>query len=212
MTSDLAMRSGPRAFDAACVSRISRRWPASRTRWSHDSSTAIVDIDEILGTLDRKRRLAVRIAAERGWKARSVSVWLIVGDSRTNRRRVGAHRNLFLSSLPRDGRTLRPLFHNPAAGAESGICFWPDSTGAGIGQGFSVRQRVSRRRDGAGTANHAQRVDRNTMDGTRKWPPSPQIGPSSHPTQVGPDGRGQAGSLEPGPPGRRSSGDAAALA
>jgi hypothetical protein len=36
--------------------------------------TAIVDIDEILGTLDRKRRLAVRIAAERGWKARSVSV------------------------------------------------------------------------------------------------------------------------------------------
>jgi transcriptional regulator with XRE-family HTH domain len=37
-------------------------------------TTAIVDIDEILGTLDRKRRLAVRIAAERGWKARSVSV------------------------------------------------------------------------------------------------------------------------------------------
>ncbi len=111
--------------------------------------TAIVDVDETLGTLDRKRRLAARIATERGWTARSVSVWLIVGDSRTNRRRLGAHRNLVHSSLPRDGRTLRPLFRDPASGAASGICFWPNSPGVGIGQGFSVQQRVSSPRDGA---------------------------------------------------------------
>ena len=66
--------------------------------------TAIVDVDELIGTMERKRRLAYRIAAERGWAARSVSVWLIVGDSKTNRRRVAEHRTLLTSGLPLDGR------------------------------------------------------------------------------------------------------------
>ena len=111
--------------------------------------TAIVDIDEILGTLDRKRRLAARIAAERAWQARSVSVWLIVADSRTSRRRVGAHRGLLRSALPCDGRTLRALFRDPAGGALCGICFWPDSPGVGIGPRFSSPRRVSRPADDA---------------------------------------------------------------
>lgn len=115
--------------------------------------TAIVDVNEILGTLDRKRRLAPRIAAERGWSARAVSVWLIVGDSRANRRRVAAHRSLFHASLPYDGRTLGPLFRRPANGPVSGICFWPDSTGAGIGRSFSAQQRVAAPRNGVESAN-----------------------------------------------------------
>ena len=108
--------------------------------------TAIVDVDELIGTLDRKRRLAARIAAARGWEARSVSAWLIVGDSSTNHRRVADHRTLLTSALPRDGRTLAPLFLHPERGPESGIAFWSNLPGVRVGHPIVALQRVVRRR------------------------------------------------------------------
>jgi hypothetical protein len=78
--------------------------------------TAIVDVNELLGTLDRKRRLAARIASTRGWTARSVSTWLIVGDSRTNRRSVAGHRTIFESGLLLDARSLPPSLPPPGQG------------------------------------------------------------------------------------------------
>ena len=108
--------------------------------------TAIVDVDELIGTLDRKRRLAPRIATARGWTARSVSAWLIVGESRTNRRRVAEHGTLLGSALPRDGRSLSPLFLHPARGPESGIAFWPNLPGVGVGRDVAALQRVVKRR------------------------------------------------------------------
>jgi hypothetical protein len=101
--------------------------------------TAIVDVDELIGTLDQKRRLGARIAAGRGWAARSVYAWLIVGDSRTNRRRVAAHRTLLTSGLPRDGRSLAPLFLHPERGAQSGIAFWSNLPGVGVGRDVAAR-------------------------------------------------------------------------
>jgi len=50
--------------------------------------TDIVDVNELLGTLDRKRHLAWQVARERGWDVRErtrVSLWVIVAESRTNR-------------------------------------------------------------------------------------------------------------------------------
>jgi transcriptional regulator with XRE-family HTH domain len=95
--------------------------------------TAIVDVDELLGTLDRKRRLGVPIAAGRGWVARSVSVWLVVASTHTNRRRVGEHRTLLTSALPNDGRSFAPVFAHPERGPVSGIAFWPNLPGARVG-------------------------------------------------------------------------------
>jgi hypothetical protein len=111
--------------------------------------TAIVDVDELIGTLDRKRRLAARIAASRGWAARSVSAWLIVGDSSTNRRRVADHRTLLTSGLPRDGRSLAPLFLHPERGPQSGIAFWSNLPGVRIGHPVAALQRVVKRRETA---------------------------------------------------------------
>ena len=39
--------------------------------------TEIVDVQETVGTLDRKRRLAAKVAAERGWAPASISAWLL---------------------------------------------------------------------------------------------------------------------------------------
>lgn len=88
--------------------------------------TALVDINELLGTLDRKRRLARQIAASRGWTPDHVSVWLIVTDICTNRRHARDHATLLHSRLPSDGRQLRKLLRDPSHPV-SGIAFWADS-------------------------------------------------------------------------------------
>jgi transcriptional regulator with XRE-family HTH domain len=112
--------------------------------------TAIVDVDELIGTLDRKRRLAAQIAASRGWAARSVGAWLIVGDSSTNRRRVADHRTLLTSALPRDGRSLAPLFLHPDRGPESGVAFWSNLRGVKVSHPIVALERVVKRRPTAG--------------------------------------------------------------
>lgn len=71
--------------------------------------TDIADVNEMVGTLDRKRRNAVAVAREQGWpvdEATRVSAWLIVADGATNRRRVAAHRVMLRSAFPMDGRSI----------------------------------------------------------------------------------------------------------
>ena len=88
--------------------------------------TALVDVNELLGTLDRKHRLSRQIAAGRGWKPNLVSVWLIVADTGTNRRHAREHATLLRSRLPLDGRQFRKLLRDPSL-AGSGTAFWSDS-------------------------------------------------------------------------------------
>jgi hypothetical protein len=66
--------------------------PARRALLVIELKTAIVDVNELLMTFDRKRRLAPRIAREREWDPNVVGAWLIVMEGMTNRRRVAAHR------------------------------------------------------------------------------------------------------------------------
>jgi transcriptional regulator with XRE-family HTH domain len=97
--------------------------------------TDIVDVQELLGSLDRKRRLAPTIARERGWLATpgsrdsrprpiTVGTWLIVLDSSVNRRRLAAHLTVLRAALPEDGRSMRRWLRAPA-GAIAAASFWP---------------------------------------------------------------------------------------
>jgi hypothetical protein len=88
--------------------------------------TAFVDVNEMLGTLDRKRRLAGTIAATRGWRPNKVSAWLIVDDTHTNRRHAREHRALLGARFPLDGRQLRSFLGRPLE-ATSGMAFWPSA-------------------------------------------------------------------------------------
>jgi hypothetical protein len=49
-----------------------------------------VDPGELVGTMDRRQRLALQIAASRGWDPAVVGTWVIAADSRTNRRHLAA--------------------------------------------------------------------------------------------------------------------------
>jgi transcriptional regulator with XRE-family HTH domain len=102
--------------------------PTHRALLLVELKTQIVDVNELLGTLDRKRRLAPQIAAERGWSIDLVGAALVVAAGRTNERRLSAHSTMLRAALPQDGRATRAWIRNPK-GRCAGILLWrsPDA-------------------------------------------------------------------------------------
>jgi DNA-binding XRE family transcriptional regulator len=88
--------------------------------------TEFVDINEMLGTLDRKSRLSHPVAEGRGWQPTAMSVWLIVADSRTNRRHAAEHSALLSARFPLDGRSFGAFLRRPAE-PTAGLAFWTDA-------------------------------------------------------------------------------------
>jgi len=103
--------------------------PGRRALLVIELKTDLVDMNELLGTFDRKLRLATRAAATRGWDPVTVSAWLIVIESRTNRRRVADHQAMLRSALPGDPRTIRRWLRDPV-GRVAATTFWTDAHGA----------------------------------------------------------------------------------
>jgi hypothetical protein len=62
--------------------------------------SVVPDIQAMVFTLDRKARLALDIARQRGWNGRTVGRLLVVGESRTSRRRVSDHAATFDAAFP----------------------------------------------------------------------------------------------------------------
>ena len=87
--------------------------------------TELADVNELVGTLDRKRRSAPVVGNARGWKASTVSSWLIVADSRTNRRRVQSHDAMLRVAYPDDGRSMRTWLRAPTHPVAA-PSFWTD--------------------------------------------------------------------------------------
>lgn len=97
--------------------------PGRRALLIIELKTEIVDTGELLGTMDRRRRLAVRIAEERGWDPLSVSGWIVLAPSRTNERRIAENRSVLRSAYPADGRHIRRWLRDPV-GSISALCGW----------------------------------------------------------------------------------------
>jgi transcriptional regulator with XRE-family HTH domain len=87
--------------------------PATRSLLVIELKTTLVDVQAVLAALDRYRRLAAQIARDRGWQPATVSVWLAFEDSTRNRRAVAAHRQVFETVLPADGRAMRRWLRRP---------------------------------------------------------------------------------------------------
>jgi transcriptional regulator with XRE-family HTH domain len=106
--------------------------------------TDIADVNELVGTLDRKRRLAGQIARERGWAIgdrTKVSAWLIVAESRTNHRRVQAHKAMLRAVLPLDGRSMAGWLADPSRPIGA-ISFWPILNHGALSAGPAPVRRV----------------------------------------------------------------------
>lgn len=89
--------------------------------------TRIIDVQDLIGGLDRKARLAPDIARRRGWAVTSVSRWVIVAADKTNQRRVAAHRTLMRAAFPHTGRTMRGWVLRPT-GSVHALSMWASAT------------------------------------------------------------------------------------
>jgi hypothetical protein len=119
--------------------------PGRRALLVIELKTDIADVNELVGTVDRKRRLAERIARERGWDVgagATVSVWVIVASGRTNRRRVQAHGSMLRAAFPVDGRAIGRWLRDPVGNVRC-LSFWPDSHRGDVRFGLSPVRRVT---------------------------------------------------------------------
>ena len=87
--------------------------PATRSLLLVELKTALGDPQLLVATMDRRIRLAAAVVAGRGWRPSTVSAWVLVADTRTNRRREVAHRGLLRTRFPMGGRELRAWLRSP---------------------------------------------------------------------------------------------------
>jgi transcriptional regulator with XRE-family HTH domain len=86
--------------------------------------TEIVDVGELFGTFDRKRRLAPELARQLGFAAPTISAAVVVADTRTNHRRIAEHAATFGAVLPDGGQRFRGFIRRPS-GSIAALSFWP---------------------------------------------------------------------------------------
>ena len=88
--------------------------------------SVVPDMQAMLAGIDRKVRLAPDIAAGRGWKVRSISRLLVLGEDRTSRRRLAQHAATIDRVMPLRSRAMRRWLRRPI-GATGGVLFLPPS-------------------------------------------------------------------------------------
>jgi transcriptional regulator with XRE-family HTH domain len=116
---------------------------ATRTLLVIELKTEIVDVNELVGTVDRKRRLAVEIVRERGWLPTTIAVWVVVGESKTNRRRVQSHAAMLRAAFPADGRAISGWLSAPRRPIAC-LSFWSDAQHSGTKSHLATVKRVRR--------------------------------------------------------------------
>ena len=107
--------------------------------------TDIVDVNDLVGGVDRKRRLAWKVAQARGWEPRSVSVWVIVAAGRTNRARIAAHGAMLRAEYPMDGRGIRGWLRDPGRSVAA-LSTWQNMHRRTAKTDLSAVRRVRKRR------------------------------------------------------------------
>lgn len=119
--------------------------PTRRILLVIELKTEIVDVNEMLGTLDRKRRLAIDIAQSRGWRPAAVATWLVIAPGRSNRRALADHATVLRAKLPLDGRAMRAWLRSPE-GPVDAMSSMPSVPGVHLGSTSGPIRRVTKRR------------------------------------------------------------------
>ncbi len=103
--------------------------------------TELADPQELVATMDRRTRLARKIAARFGWDAATISNWVVLSEGSTNRRRVERHRGLLRTAFPADGHAMRSWLAAPT-GSISALSFWSDVRAGAVRRTVSQTRRV----------------------------------------------------------------------
>jgi transcriptional regulator with XRE-family HTH domain len=120
-------------------------YPGPRALLVIEVKSVVADAQGTLAPLDRKVRVAPRLASPRGWSPVTLSRLLVIGDNTTNRDRVRRLGDLFAAALPVRGHAVRRWLAAPV-GPIAGLWFLRDSTPGGTPKYSTHRIRVNRRR------------------------------------------------------------------
>lgn len=118
---------------------------ASRTMLIIELKTDLVDPQELVGVMDRRRRLGPQIAATLGWDLVTIATWVVLAESRTNRRHLARHARLLRTAFPADGRAMARWLREPA-GRIDALSFLP----------YRHEARASRETSGPRRIRHAR--------------------------------------------------------
>jgi hypothetical protein len=132
--------------------------PARRCLLVIELKTELVDLNDLMGSVDRKRRLAGDIARDRGWHPASISTWVAIAEGRTNRRAVTSHTVTLRTKFPTDGAGVRRWLREPR-GRIDGLGFLPYVPGTLMRHDLAPIRRVRRR------SKHPNRAQSPTSDG-----------------------------------------------
>jgi transcriptional regulator with XRE-family HTH domain len=112
--------------------------PEHRALLIIEFKTELVDVGDLLATMDRRRRLAAQIVKDRGWYPRIVSTWVVLAASRTNARRLAEHRTVLRTAFPAGVREIRRWLRDPV-GSVAALSLWSDPA-----RNVARRRRVRR--------------------------------------------------------------------
>jgi hypothetical protein len=130
-----------RTWDDRC-SGLSQ--PLHRSLLVIELKTELVDVQGLLGSVDRYRRLAPGLARQRGWDSAATSVWVVLRETDVNRRRVAAHAAVLRAALPADGWGMRRWLREPR-GVIAGLSFLSDARVRSVSGAIGGIRRVRRR-------------------------------------------------------------------
>jgi transcriptional regulator with XRE-family HTH domain len=114
---------------------------ASRAVLVVELKSEIVDPSALVRQVDRYRRLAPRIARERGWDAAVVGAWVAVLDTSMNRRRLAKGAAILRAAFPTDGRAISGWIARPS-GPLAGLSFVAISHSTGMTRDHVPTRRV----------------------------------------------------------------------
>jgi transcriptional regulator with XRE-family HTH domain len=103
--------------------------------------SVVPDSQAMLYGLDRKARLAPQMAEERGWECRNVGRLLVVGESRTARRRITALAATYDIALPDRNVEVRRWIRRPT-GSLAGLLFLTIASPGSTKRASTARERV----------------------------------------------------------------------
>lgn len=98
---------------------------ATRTLLIIELKTLLVEAAALTRTMNQRTRLARTIAEARGWRPAHVATWVILTDTRTNRRDVAKHKEILAPLTGLDGRRMRAWLRAPD-GSIRALSFWAE--------------------------------------------------------------------------------------
>lgn len=116
--------------------------PGRRMLLVIELKTEVVEVSGLLGAMDQRRRLGREIAARFGWQPVAVSTWVVIADSRTNRRAVSAHSKVLRAKMPIDGRGIGRWLKDPASRIDA-LSFLPYRHGVTVRRPLAPTKRVT---------------------------------------------------------------------